>query len=56
MPNYLKFTISLIVAAIAALAFYSGVKASGVIIGLAAGMVAGIWLFPEAKRQGPSSG
>ena len=56
MPNYLKFAISLIVAAIAALAFYLGLKAGGVILGLAAGMVVSIWLFPEAKRQDPSSG
>lgn len=51
MPNYLKFTISVIVGAVAVLAFYLGVKAGGVVIGLAVGMVVAIWLFPESKKQ-----
>lgn len=56
MPNYLKFTLSAIVCAVAALAFYFEVKGSWVAIGLAVGMVFAIWLFPEAKRQDANGG
>ena len=56
MPNYLKFTISVIVCAVAALAFFFGVKGGWVAIGLAVGMVFAIWLFPEAKRQDVNGG
>jgi hypothetical protein len=56
VPNYLKFTISVIVCAVAAVAFYMGVKGGGVAIGLAIGMVFAIWLFPEAKRRDVNGG
>ena len=56
MPNYLKFTISVIVCAVAVLAFYFGVKGGWVVIGLAVGMVFAIWLFPEAKGQRGNDG
>ncbi|MDP6573874.1 MAG: hypothetical protein QGI06_10235 [Rhodospirillales bacterium] len=56
MPNYLKFTISVIVCAVAAVAFHLGVKGGWVVLGLAVGMVFAIWLFPEAKKREANGG
>ncbi len=49
MPNYLKIIICLIVAAAAALIYYSGINAREVVLGIAALMIGAIWLFPEAS-------
>ncbi len=56
MPNHVKAILSLLVAAVAAGMFWYqddvGLKGNAwVAAGLAAFMIAAVWLFPEAKGQ-----
>lgn len=56
MPAYLKIIICLIVAAAAALTYYSGINAREVVLGIAALMIVAIWMFPEARGGKGSTG
>jgi hypothetical protein len=49
VPAYLKTIICFIVAAVAALAYYAGIGAREVVLGIAVLMIIAIWLFPEAS-------
>jgi hypothetical protein len=61
MPPHLKFALSVIVAVVAGVMLWlerpAGADHLGwVAAGLGLGMIFALWLFPEARREGPDAG
>lgn len=56
MPTPIKLILSVIVAVVAGLAYYLGLKGGWVVPALGAAMIGAVWLFPERRPEGGEGG